>query len=266
MDINVGIGDHLVLRMFLDGIKDQYDRIAVTHSRPGMAFWHNNNAARWDFNLKLGKLLFGERPYELIQNARFPFFPNERIVREINNKPVKPNVDCLCVGKPLDVEKYIILTTKVRQLPKSIFEQSKNKLTPIFQKLANARQVVIIGEREVEKTKEYSAAPNKDQVYGIYDYWKSILPNNKILDLTIPALGVIPSTLPQVQQDCLIMNKADAVITFGIGGNVWLSACAANNTIGYRTDNDIVADLIQFPTLSITKNIDDFISIINSMC
>ena len=28
MDINVGIGDHLFLRIMMDGVKDQYDRIA----------------------------------------------------------------------------------------------------------------------------------------------------------------------------------------------------------------------------------------------
>lgn len=261
MDINVGIGDHLVLRMFLDGVKDQYDQIAITHSRPGMAFWHNNNPARWDFNLKLGRLLFSEPPYVLMTNIFYPFYPNERIVKEINNKPIKPNLNCLCVGKSLDINNYVVITTKIREFPKSIFEQMKSKITAALQKLSENCTIVIIGEREVQRTKEYEAECNRNQVFGIYDYLKTILPPNKVLDLTIPALGIIPSTLPQVQQDCLIMKEAKAVITFGLGGNVWMSACTANKTIGLRADKDWIVDLIQtsdYPDLFLTKDVDQF--------
>jgi hypothetical protein len=260
MDINVGIGDHLFLRVFMDGVKDRYDQICITHSRPGMAFWHNNDAKRWDFNLKLGNLVFKETPYVLIPNARFPFYPNERIVKEINNKPVKPNLDCLCVGKSLNVGKYVVLTTKVRHITKQNFEQAKSKLTPALQQLAAKYIIVISGEREVQRTREYEADVNRDRVYGLYDYFMEILPHDKILDLSIPALGFACSDLPQLQQDCLIMKEAEAVINFGIGGNLWISTCVANQTIDWHNDIDPIMDLMHvLPNYHVTRDLDQFI-------
>src|SRR5271169_4955168 len=171
MDINVGIGDHLFLRIFMDGIKDQYDRIAITHSRPGMQFWHNNDQKRWDFNLKLGHLVFNEPPYVLVPNANFPFYPNARIISELNKKPVKPNLDCLCAGTSLKIGKYVVLTTKVRHIAENDFEAAKVKLTPALLRLAETYTMVISGEREVQRTREYDAEVNRNQVFGLYNYF-----------------------------------------------------------------------------------------------
>lgn len=261
MDINLGIGDHLFLRIFVDGVKHQYDRIAITHSRPALQFWFNNDPKRGEFNLQLGRLVFSEPPYVLVPNARFPFYPNDRIVREINNKPVKPNLDRLCVGKSLGIDKYIVLTTKVRHIQRGDFEQYKAKITPALCELAKTYKMVILGEREVQATREYTAECNRDQVYGIYNYLIETLPPDRVLDLSIPALGITCSSLPQLQQDCLIMKEARAVITFGIGGNLWISACTANQTVGLRGDSEPTTDLIQsgFPGMSLTKDIDQFI-------
>lgn len=266
MDINLGIGDHLFLRIFMDGIKDQYDRIGITHSRPGMVYWHNNDAKRWDFNLRLGQLVFSEPPYILVPNANFPFYPNERIIKELNNKPVKPNLDCLCVGNSLNLEKYIVLTTKVRHIAKSDFELAKEKLTPALRRLAENHTIVISGEREVQRTREYDAEVNRNLVYGLYDYFMSVIPKDKILDLSIPALGVTCSTLPQLQQDCLIMKKAQAVINFGIGGNLWISTCVAKQTIGWHNDFNSIMDLmIGFPGYRVTKDLDQFIQYLDAL-
>lgn len=260
MDINVGIGDHLFLRVFLDGVKDRYEQIAITHSRPGMAFWHNNDAKRWDFNLKLGQLVFSEPPYVLVPNAHFPFYPNERIIKELNNRPVRPNLDCLCVGRSLNVGNYVVLTTKVRHIMKQDFEQAKSKLTPALQQLAEKYTIVLLGEREVQRTREYDADVNKNRVYGLYDYFMEILPQNNVIDFTIPALGITCSSLPQLQQDCLIMKEAKAVVNFGIGGNFWISVCVANKTIDWHNDADPVMELMQvLPNYHVSRDLDRFI-------
>lgn len=266
MDINVGIGDHLFLRIFMDTVKDQYDRIAITHSRPGMAFWHNNNLDRWNFNLQLGSLVFNEAPYVLVPNANFPFYPNERIVKELSNKAVKPNFDQLCVGKPIEVGKYIVLTTKVREFSKPLFEEMKVKLTPALQSLAAHHKIVILGEREVQRTKEYEAECNRQTVFGIYEYLVSILPSDRVVDLTIPALGIIPSTMSQFQQDCLIMKEAEAVVTFGMGGNFWIATSVAK-TIGLRVDSELerLSINIDYPSTLLTKDLDQFISYLEGL-
>lgn len=266
MDINVGIGDHLLLRMFMDGIKDEYEQIAITHSRPGMTFWHNDDAKRWDFNLKLGKLVFSEPPYVLMPNVHFPFYPNDRIVREINNKPVRPNLDCLCAGASLNIENYVVLGTKVRHIMKNDFESAKVKLTPSLQQLADKYTIVILGEREVQRTREYEADVNKNRVYGIYDYLKSTLPHDKVLDLTIPALGFIAPNMPQLQQDCLIMKEAKAVVNFGVGGNLWISACVAQQTLDWHNDADPIMDMMDaLPDYRATRDLDQFIQFLETV-
>lgn len=267
MDINVGIGDHLFLRIFMDGVKDQYDRIAITHSRPGMTFWHNDNMDRWNFNLQLGSLVFREPPYVLVPNAHFPFYPNERIIKEINNKAVKPNFDQLCVGKSIDVKNYLVFTTKVREFPISLFEEMKIKLTPALQKLASHYKIVILGEREVQRTREYEAECNRLRVFGIYNYLTDILPSESLVDLTIPALGIIPSTMSQFQQDCLIMKEAKAVVTFGTGGNFWIATSVAK-TIGLRADNELdrLGITVDYPSTQLTKDLDQFISYLEGLC
>jgi hypothetical protein len=261
MDINVGIGDHVFLRVFLDGVKNNYDNIYITHSKPGMQFWHNNDPNRWNFNLQLASLMFNEKPYSLVINPKFyfPFYPHERIIKELNNKPVKPNLDCLCVGKSLGIEKYIVITTKARQFPKIIFEQCKEKLTNTLQELSKKYKIVILGEREVERSKEYEAECNRDQVFGLYDYLISVLKPEDIIDLTIPALGITPSNLTQFQQDCLIMKEASAVVTFGIGGNLWMSVAVAKKTISLRVDNEWATDLLAgYPNMLLTKDLNQF--------
>lgn len=267
MDINLGIGDYIFLRVFMDGIKHQYDSIAITLSKAGMQFWHNNDPKRWEFNIELCKLLFSEPPYNfVITTLYWPFFPNERIVRELNDKPVKPNLDCLCVGKSLDINNYIVITTKMRQFPKVSFEQIKEKLTLSLQKLSKNHTIAIIGEREVQKSREYQAECNREQVFGIYEYLTDILPEDKIIDLTIPELGITCSTLSQFQQDCLIMKEADAVITFGIGGNLWMSTGVAKQTISFRADSEWTTDLMSsYPNMFITKDIDGFVDYLDNL-
>jgi len=260
LDINLGIGDHVFARAFLDGIKDQYDRIAITHSRPALAFWFNNDKIRQDFNLKLGKLVFSEPPYILVPNAHFPFYPNERIVKELNDKPVKPNLDHLAAGAPLDITDYIVITTKARQFPKATFDQIKDKLALSLQALAAKHRIVILGERDVQRTREYEAEVNRNQVFGIYDYLISVLPSDRIVDLSVPVLGITVSSMEQFQQDCLIFKEAKCVLTLGIGGNFWMSAAVAKKTIGLRADTEWTTDLMinQYPNMFLTKSIDEF--------
>lgn len=261
LDINVGIGDYIFARAFIDGIKNKYDSINITLSKAGMQFWHNNDPLRWQFNIDLCNLIFNEPPYKfVITNSYWPFFPHERIVKELNNKPTKPDLNCLCVGKSIDIKNYIVITTKIRQFSKVAFEDLKDRLSPALQALNNKYKIVILGEREVEKTKEYEAECNREQVFGIYNYLISILNADQVIDLTVPVLGIAVSTIQKFQQDCLIMKEANAVITFGIGGNFWMAAGVAKKAIAFRADSEWATDLMSsYPNMSLTKNIDQFI-------
>lgn len=264
---NLGIGDHIYLRCFLDPIKEQYQNIYITHATDALAYWFNNNQDRLKFNTQLANLIYNEPPYKFIINAHYPFYPNDRIVKELNNKPIRPNFDILCAGKSLDINNYIVITTKVRQFPKDKFEQIKDMFFAALQELAKRFTIVILGERTVERTKEYDAEVNRNQVFGLYDYLINHLPQGKFIDLTIPALGNTPPTLSQFQQDCLIIRNSVAAISFGIGGNFWINYAVAKKIIGFRADNEAGTDLIlnSCPNLFLTKDINQFIQDINDI-
>jgi hypothetical protein len=75
----------------------------------------------------------------------------------------------------------------------------------------------------------------------------------------VPALGVATTPFSQFQQDCLIMKEADAVITFGTGGNTWMSVGVSKQPICLRSDSELDKwSITEYPNVSFTKDIDQF--------
>lgn len=259
LDINTGIGDHLIVRSFLDQLKDQYARIQITQSRAAVAHWRDNDPRFLQFIHQLGDIIFGHPPYQLVkQPIRFPFWPSERFI-ELGLIPTRPYVPGLIVNHHLTAEitqPYIVLTTKVREMPPETFRDFIDKSTPIFQHLAKRYAIVLLGEREVEKSKEYSIADNPTIIFSAYQAFHT-LPN--MIDLTIPALGITTPNIQRVQHDCYLMSKATAVITLGIGGNVWLSTATSPLTLCLRADGYKIPDLFDgaFPEFYLTRQVDN---------
>ena len=211
--IHVGIGDHLLVRFFFDQIKDKYDTIQVNHFGQTMSIWRNNDLRYWQFIYAFGKLVFDEKPYQLFRQPNsFQLWPGEKFL-ELGLKPKRPNIPQLIHNNNLTADisdPYIVLTTKVREMNKNTFSSFVKEATPVIRKLSKKYQVVLLGEREIEKSKEYSVACNNDVIFSAYDTFKKMAP--EAIDLTIPALGIKSPDIKQVQHDCYLMNKAKAVI------------------------------------------------------
>jgi hypothetical protein len=122
-------------------------------------------------------------------------------------------------------------------------------------------KLVVLGEKVVEMNPEYQHYTDR-YIYSIYQDIMSHVGADRIVDLTFPALGITSPNLTQFLQDCLILNQAKFVITLGVGGNFCMATAVAN-TIGYRLDNDEIADLIfknELPNAFVTKEFDRFIN------
>lgn len=252
--IAAGIGDNIVLRMALDSVKHNYDEIRISHNKDIVNIHRNGDPNYFKFLNDLGSLLFSEKPYIFDHNI-YPIIYTHRTYINLNIKIKKPNLNyLLCKGSPLNIGEYIVLTTKIRTLPKATFLNLAQKLWVVLNTLSNKYKIVVMGEREMDG--DITA-----DTYSIYNDIMSNLSNDKIIDLTIPILGKDAPTLNKIQQDCLIMENAKFVIANGIGGNVWMSAAVAN-TIGFRTDNEEITDIVinpEFENIFITKNFDHFI-------
>lgn len=269
--IPTSLGEVINIKFHLDLIKDNYDQILLSFNKrvlievlnlkEGEDFLINN----WNTLLQdLGKLFFSSSPYVLQDSSTIGEAGSiEAITARYGIPPHKANLsNLLCKGNSLNIGEYIVITTKVREVPKNNFVPLIDNFMNTINTLSNKYKIVILGEREVEVRTEY----NMEKVFCLYDYIIKNLSNDKILDLTVPGLGRNVSTLEHIQQDCLIMKEAKFVITVGVGGNFCMATSVANMVIGFRDDNIEFTDKIydkEYTDAIITKNWKYFTHILN---
>lgn len=260
--ITIGLGDNLVIRVFFDSVKDQFSEIRIAHDKQIIKFYRNNDPVYCRFLEQLGKLLFSEPPY-VFDHGNHPEINTYQTMSNLGTPIKNPDLaHLLCKGNSLNLgEPYIVILTKVRVLSKNVLFPLLPSFWQTIRDLSRKYKIVILGEKVTELSKEY--VNNQNTIYSIYEQIISNVPRERLLDLTVPALGVTSPTLDKIQQDCLIMKEAEAVVTFGIGGNFWMSMASANQTIGFRADDDRTTDLIDNPhykTAKVTKNWSKFIN------
>jgi hypothetical protein len=249
--IHIGLGDIIYTRGQFDPVKHLYDRIEISFNKMLYGLHDDNYPI---FLNDLGKLLFSEHPY-VLTDADHPHLNPVDMAKEA--KPCKPDLkNILCKGNSLNLgSEYIVLTTKLRYFRRNIFNSLSNELFNTIKELSNKYKIVVLGEKIIEMNNEYKFWGN-NEIYSIYDDIIKNIPADKLVDLTIPALGITSPKLSQVQQDCLIMKEAKLVISLGVGGNFCMATAVAN-TVGYRTDNDPIANAAfdrEYPDAIITKN------------
>ena len=264
------LGEIINIKFYTDLVKDRYDQIRLSFQRSLWDIALHTEASDWPQKKilweklldDLGKLFFSEPPYILERNSITYGGAVDMLVKKINLPPQKPKLGhILCKGTSLNLdEEYIVITTKVRELERSIIAPLFSQMWKILTQISQKYKIVILGERVVEMRKEYENKP----VFGIYDDIICNLPSDRIVDLTIPALGETVSNLDQIQQDCLIMKEAKLVITIGIGGNFCMALASADMVIGFRADETEFTDAIfngrEYPDAIITKDWHRFIS------
>lgn len=113
-----------------------------------------------------------------------------------------------------------------------------------------------MGEQEVEIRKEYEEIRN-----SIFSIYPDLIKLDNIIDMTVPKLSETVAGLKHIQQDCLIMKEAKAVITIGIGGNFCLAQASESNHIGYRNDSYQFCNILyNKPESKISNDFNKFIS------
>jgi hypothetical protein len=110
---------------------------------------------------------------------------------------------------------YIVLITKTRDYNLSEFQIFKENF---FKKINEiGYKVVLLGEREVEDTIEYSMV-GRDYIYSNYEDFIKNVDKNLIEDLTIPRLGVTIPNIEQIFKDMSIIYNSYKTIMIGRGG------------------------------------------------
>lgn len=272
-NIPCSIGDIIFTKAHLDAIKNEYDEIKIsfyTHYLYNIYLGQNSpeNNLKWEeFLHSVGQLFFSEPPYSYVVGAphsSHPFRMTPDLIDTFNCPPTKSELGhLLCKGNSLNLDsEYVVLTTKVRYLERSHFDSVSREFFDVINKLSQKYRIVILGEKVLEKNKDYINWTDQ-QIYCIYPEIIKNIPSDNLIDLSLSALGERALNLSQMQQDCLIMKEARCVITFGVGGNFCLSTATAKMAIGYRTDglkcNDDIYENKEYDNAIVTKNWNHFI-------
>ena len=241
----VGFGDLIFIKAQLDNVKDRFNEIRISYDLNVIRIYRNSNPEYLKFLNEIGELFFREYPYKLNIGQYLRQWPSD-LFKNHNIPMIMPKLQhLLCKGLLLNLDKeYIVLTTKIRYINKDYFLKiiDRAQYWHIIRQLSEKYKIVVMGERIIEMNKEYSLHGEK-AVYSIYNDIINNIPADRILDLTIPALGITGPDLKQIQQDCLIVSEAKFVISFGIGGNLQMSVAVAN-TINYRHGEYLDTDML----------------------
>jgi hypothetical protein len=271
LSIPTSLGEIINIKGHLDCVKDQYSQIKISFNKglwkAGLHMeapdWKQKEALWNKYLDDIGKLFFSESPYS-VDNFSHQFLITDGVVAKIGIPPRKVELGhLLCKGEPLNIGPYIVMTTKIRHVEKKDFMPLSIQLWKVLRELSSKYKIVILGEREVEMRREYDMF--KSNIFGLYDQIIANLPPDRIVDLTVPALGETVADLSKIQQDCLVMRDAQFVITIGIGGNSCMAAAVSKMNIGYRTDRTVFTDQIfnrEYPNAIVTKNWNYFIEVL----
>lgn len=256
-NICVGLGDLIWIKGILDPYKDRFHQIKISYDSRVISIFRQNDHKYMSFLNDIGNLFFSTPPYMLV-NGNYKCRGLIELCNDFQLQLVKPNVkDILYKGNLLNLnEEYIVITTKLRSFPMVLWKNLAPQFWDMMRVLCRRYKIVVLGEKQVEMSREYKSI-GAENVYSIYDQIIANIPSDRMLDLTIPALGITAPNLQRIQQDTVIMAEAKFVITLSIGGSFCLSV-ATSNVIGFRADTDGLADLLfnnrTYPDAFITKD------------
>ena len=227
-NVPIGLGDLIYMKAMFDPVKDSFSEINLNFHREGITLSKKDD----NYNVfldDLGNLLFGQEPYKIDTGNQYPYCRLAEVVTSYGITPQKPELaDILCSGTSLSLdEPYIVINTKVRALERKLLNGKMPEFWTCLLQLVKKYKVVILGERAIEMNGEYIVYTN-EFIYSLYPEIIKHVPTDRLIDLTVPALGITSPILSQIQQDCLIMNQAEFVINFGIGGGFCLASAVAN--------------------------------------
>jgi hypothetical protein len=276
------LGELITAKYHLDTVKNKYQMISFCFDQDNWDRYFDNESSEWA-NYKeqwnkyiddIGQLFFNEPPYVITKDKtdHVLYHTCSYLISEQGIAPMVSRLPhLLCQGTPLDLgEEYIVVTTKARTINMERLYERAGQFINVLKKLSQKYKIVVLGEKVVEQRKEYRFEEHQNRVFSIYDIVVDNITPSRVLDLTVPTLGNTPYNLKSIQQDCLLMQNAKFVITFGCGGNCVMSLASATMAIGYREDNipwnDILFDNKEYPTASISNNWEYFLDKLSHYC
>jgi len=232
-----GIGDILHTKAQLDQIRDDYDRISIGYDDSLVSRFRSDDDQYRIFLDGLFKLLFSEQPYHRDQHIKAQC-KNPEALWESGFQPIVPDLShLLALRTSIPDEPYIVISTKIRGIKRAQYEELRPDFLNVLRLLSKKSIVVLLGERTIGYNAEYKCH-GSELIYSIYTDVLSATQDGKLLDLTVPELGLTAPSLIRFRNECFIQQKALRVITIGSGGNVSI-AMSVGKIIGFYAHSEM---------------------------
>jgi len=241
----MGIGDIVYNKLFLDEIKNKYDKIYISPSQEIIDNYRDGNNVYYKFCASLLSLLFDDTDkYTITDDQDYDHMKELTYVDDLKIIPKNHSLEkYFCnvsdvLPQGLKENNYIVLTTKVRTFD---YKKYKSSITSygfwgILKDLRKKYKIVILGERALADVAEYKQKDVKKNTFCIYDDIIENLGAKYIIDLSISSLDATVPKIENIKHDCYVMNKAKGVICIGTGGNFVISSVVAKKTISFKDD------------------------------
>lgn len=234
----MGIGDVLMSRVTLDAVRRRYNRISVSPSPSLINAYRNRPGDYRRFIDEWMSVLFGAHPYE-IHDASYPMLAPETIAAGHGIKVPMPRLaGLLCHGREGDLPQvpYLVIPCKVRGVSSDVWRVIKTEFLQEIRALSSRYLIALVGERNVVNNAENRA--HAGSIFSIYQDLVRTIPKESLVDRTQPSLDSEHLCVPTIRRDCLLMNRARAVICVGIGGNFCLALATAKRLVCFRRDEN----------------------------
>ena len=238
---NVGLGDIIYLKQLLDDTKHLYKSIQITPNTETISSTKNDFVNHFKFLYNIFYDLFLEDPYEIVYSPEFSglslnhgsYISFLNTVFGIKVQPKIPNLEKYFCKKIYPKNNNILITTKVRGIHISEYENIKNNFYTLLNQIGKKYNLILIGERQIGINPEYKRLDNKE-LFTIYEDLIKYLKNYQ--DKTTTSMTDVTPDYSDFLEDCSIMNSSKKVITLGFGGNVAM-AMSVSEIINFYGNN-----------------------------
>lgn len=150
----VGLGDLILVYSQTEQIKDQYSEIAICPEYDLLRQWRLGSKESYEFTKKFAQILFSGPPYVLIESSNYPLTDPHQLTRKLGLKNKYVNLSGkLCLPKvDIGTEDYVVVNTKVRQIPPEHFKSIKNRFFDVLRH--TNKSIVVLGERDLGVNRE----------------------------------------------------------------------------------------------------------------
>jgi hypothetical protein len=233
IQLYLGLGDIILTKSYLLNIlKNQTVTVSLSDA---VIASYIRNPKKVDFTYDFLKTVYYENGFTISKEVS-----KERPINwhQLRGKYQENILDLAPTLAPYEVQysNYICVNTKIRDLHYNQFLNHLPNLKNALIQLSKKYKIILMGEKEVEQTIEYSKL--KNLVYSMYTHIKDI----DCIDLTVDKLGDTETNLEKLKYDASLMKNAICTINIGAGGNLSISSSVGKsinymqNTVFFKHD------------------------------